>query len=69
MGDNEKFLEYSEKVYDIKKNDTDEYMMNSLYNIIQSYIDTDDFEMAKKYSKLALAAAIKIKVNMMNIKL
>ena len=61
MGDNEKFLEYSEKVYDIKKNDTDEYMMNSLYNIIQSYIDADDFEMAKKYSKLALAAAIKNK--------
>lgn len=61
MGDNEKFLEYSEKVYDIKKNDTDEYMMNSLYNIIQSYIDVDDFEMAKKYSKLALAAAIKNK--------
>lgn len=61
MGDNEKFLEYSEKVYDIKKNDTDEYMMNSLYNIIQSYIDADDFEMVKKYSKLALAAAIKNK--------
>lgn len=61
MGDNEKFLEYSEKVYDIKKNDIDEYMMNSLYNIIQSYIDADDFEMAKKYSKLALAAAIKNK--------
>ena len=61
MGDNEKFLEYSEKVYDIKKNDTDEYMMNSLSNIIQSYIDADDFEMAKKYSKLALAAAIKNK--------
>ena len=61
MGDNEKFLEYSEKVYDIRKNDTDEYMMNSLYNIIQSYIDADDFEMAKKYSKLALAAAIKNK--------
>ena len=61
MGDNEKFLEYSEKVYDIKKNDTAEYMMNSLYNIIQSYIDADDFEMAKKYSKLALAAAIKNK--------
>ena len=61
MGDNEKFLEYSKKVYDIKKNDTDEYMMNSLYNIIQSYIDADDFEMAKKYSKLALAAAIKNK--------
>ena len=61
MGDNEKFLEYSEKVYDIKKNDTDEYMMNSLYNIIQSYIDADDFEMAKKYSKLALAAEIKNK--------
>lgn len=61
MGDNDKFLEYSEKVYDIKKNDIDKYMMDSLYNIIQSYIDTNDFEMAKKYSKLALAAAIKSK--------
>lgn len=61
MGDNEKFLEYSEKVYDIKKNDTDNYMMSSLFNIIESYIDTNQFEIAKKYSKLALAAAIKNK--------
>ena len=38
IGDNEKFLEYSEKVYDIKKNDSDEYMMDSLFNIIKSYI-------------------------------
>ena len=61
MGDNEKFLEYSEKVYDIKKNDPDEYMMDSLFNIIKSYIDSNEFELAKKYSKLALAAAIKTK--------
>ncbi|MDY2737459.1 helix-turn-helix domain-containing protein [Intestinibacter sp.] len=61
MGDNEKFLEYSEKVYDIKKNDSDEYMMDSLFNIIKSYIDSNEFELAKKYSKLALAAAIKTK--------
>lgn len=61
MGDNEKFLEYSEKVYDIKKNDSDEYMMDSLFNIIKSYIDSNEFELAKKYSKLALAAAIKSK--------
>lgn len=61
MGDNEKFLEYSEKVYDIKKNDSDEYMMNSLFNIVESYIETNDFEIAKKYSKLALASAIKTK--------
>lgn len=61
MGDNEKFLEYSEKVYDIKKNDSDEYTMDSLFNIIESYIETSDFEVAKKYSKLALASAIKAK--------
>lgn len=61
MGDNEKFLEYSEKVYDIKKNDSDEYMMNSLFNIIKSYIETNELELAKKYSKLALATAIKTK--------
>ena len=61
MGDNEKFLEYSEKVYDIKKSDSDEYMMSSLFNIIKSYIDVNEFELAKKYSKLALAAAIKTK--------
>ncbi len=61
MGDNEKFLEYSEKVYDIKKNDADGYMMDSLFNIVKSYIDTNEFELAKKYSKLALAAAIKTK--------
>ena len=61
MGDNEKFLEYSEKVYDIKKNDSDEYMMESIFNIIKSYIETNELELAKKYSKLALAAAIKAK--------
>lgn len=61
MGDNEKFLEYSEKVYDIKKSDSDKYMMDSLFNIIESYIESGDFEVAKKYSKLALASAIKTK--------
>lgn len=61
MGDNEKLLQYSEKVYDLKKSDSDEYMMDSLFNIIESYIDSNNFEQAKKYSKLALAAAIKIK--------
>ena len=32
-----------------------------LFNIIKSYIDSNEFELAKKYSKLALAAAIKSK--------
>lgn len=61
MGDNEKLLQYSEKVYDLKKSDSDEYMMDSLFNIIESYIDSNNFEQAKKYTKLALAAAIKTK--------
>ena len=34
MGNLDKVLEYSQKVYDIKKNDEDEYMMNSLFRII-----------------------------------
>ena len=50
MGDNEKLLQYSEKVYDLKKSDSDEYMMDSLFNIIESYIDSNNFEQAKKYS-------------------
>lgn len=61
IGDNEKLLEYSEKVYDIKKNDIDEYMMESLFNIIKSYIEKKEFELAKRYSKLALANSIKTK--------
>ena len=36
-------------------------MLYSLFNIIKSYIDSNEFELAKKYSKLALAAAIKSK--------
>ncbi len=61
IGDNEKLLEYSEKVYDIKKNDDDEYMIESLFNIIKSYIEKNEFELAKRYSKLALANSIKTK--------
>ena len=61
IGNNDKLLEYSERVYDIKKNDTDEYMMESLFNIIKSYIEKNEFELAKRYSKLALANSIKSK--------
>lgn len=61
MGDNEKHLEYSQKVYDIKKNDGDKYMMNSLFNIIESYIERNEYDLARKYCKLALASSIKHK--------
>lgn len=61
MGRTEKVLEYSHKVYDIKKNDEDEYMMDALYKIIESYIDEEDYEMAKRYCKIALASSIKYK--------
>lgn len=61
IGDLDKVLEYSQKVYDIKKNDEDEYMMNSLFKIIETYIHNYDYDMAKRYCKIALASAIKSK--------
>ena len=61
MEDLDKVLEYSQKAYDIKKNDEDEYMMNSLFRIIETYISNDDYDMAKRYCKIALASAIKNK--------
>ena len=61
MGDMDKVLEYSHKVYEIKKHDEDEYMMNGLFKIIEAYINSQEYDMAKKYCKLALASAIKTK--------
>ena len=61
MGDTEKVLEYSHMVYDIKKNDEDECMMNGLLKIIEAYIDNEEYELAKKYCKIALASSIKYK--------
>ena len=60
-GQNEKSLEYSQKVYEIKKHDEDENMMNGLFRIIQIYMDDKEFEKAKKYCKIALASSIKNK--------
>ncbi|HSQ90112.1 helix-turn-helix domain-containing protein [Romboutsia sp.] len=61
LGDMEKVLEYSHKAYDIKKNDEDEQAMNSLYKIIDAYIESKDFDLAKKYCKMVLASSIKSK--------
>lgn len=61
IGDNEKVLEYSQKAYDIKRNDEDQYMLEGLFNMIQSYIDEDEHDLARKYCKLTLASAIKNK--------
>ena len=54
IGNLDKVLEYSQRVYDIKKSDEDEYMMKSLFKIIEVY-------MAKRYCKIALASSIKNK--------
>ena len=35
--------------------------MESLFNIIESYVKKDDYDIAKKYCKLALASSIKNK--------
>lgn len=59
MGDTEKFLEYSQIAYDIKKNDEDDYMINSLCNMIRAYIELGEFEIARKYCKIGLASSIK----------
>lgn len=61
MGQNEKVLEYSHKVYDIKKNDEDEYMMDGLFKIIEAYVECEEYELARRYCKIALASAIKAK--------
>ncbi|MGL6105673.1 helix-turn-helix domain-containing protein [Romboutsia sp.] len=61
MGNTEKVLEYSHKVYDIKKNDEDEHMMKGLFKIIEAYIDSKEYDKAKKYCKIALSSAIKNK--------
>lgn len=61
LGDIEKVLEYSHKAYDIKKSDEDECTMNSLYSIVKAYIQGQDFDLARKYCKMALAYSIKSK--------
>nr|WP_317332258.1 helix-turn-helix transcriptional regulator [uncultured Romboutsia sp.] len=61
IGKLDKVLEYSQKVYDIKKNDEDEYMMKSLFKIIETYISNYEYDMAKRYCKIALASSIKNK--------
>ncbi len=65
MGNLPKALEYCQKVYDIKKNDNDEYTFKSLCKIIQYHINNEEYEIANKYCKLALAMSIKNK-NMVN---
>ncbi len=61
IGETDRVLEYSQKVYDIKKNDEDEYMMSGLFKIIEAYIDKEDYDLARKYCKIALASSIKNK--------
>ena len=61
IGNLDKVLEYSQRVYDIKKSDEDEYMMKSLFKIIEVYISNYDYDMAKRYCKIELASSIKNK--------
>lgn len=61
MGDLDKHIEYSQKVYDITKRDENKYMMESLFNMIESYVKREEYDMAQKYCKLALVSSIKNK--------
>ncbi|WP_373600157.1 helix-turn-helix domain-containing protein [Paraclostridium bifermentans] len=61
IGDCDRALDYSKKAYDIKKYDEDECTFDVIIKIIQSYIKLDNYEEARKYSKLALANSIKSK--------
>lgn len=61
IGQSEKVLEYSHKVYDIKKNDEDQYMMDGLFKIIEAYVDNEEYDLARRYCKIALASSIKYK--------
>ena len=61
MGNIDKNLEYSQKVYDLTKRDESQYMMESLFNMIESYVKIGEYDMAQKYCKLALVSSIKNK--------
>lgn len=61
IGENNKALEYCKKAYDIKKNDEDECMLDVTTKIIDSYLELENYEESRKYSKIALASAIKSK--------
>lgn len=61
MGDLDKHIEYSQKVYDLTKRDENKYMMESLFNMIESYVKREEYDMAQKYCKLALVSSIKNK--------
>ncbi|WP_455537693.1 helix-turn-helix domain-containing protein [Terrisporobacter sp.] len=61
VGDVDKRLEYSQKVYDITKRDENKYMMESLLNIIESYVKKGEYEIAQKYCKIVLVSSIKNK--------
>ena len=61
IGDINKYLEYSQKVYDLTKIDENQYMMESLFNMIESYVIRGQYDMAQKYCKLALVSSIKNK--------
>ena len=61
IGDVDKHLEYSQRVYDISKRDENKYMMESLFNMIQCYVEKNEYDMAQKYCKLALVSSIKNK--------
>ena len=61
IGNNERALDYSKRAYDIKKYDEDECTVDIIIKIIQSYIKLENYDEARKYSKLALASAIKNK--------
>ncbi|MGL5711871.1 MAG: tetratricopeptide repeat protein [Paraclostridium sp.] len=61
IGDNEKALEYSKKAYEIKKHDEDDCMLDVVTKIIGSYLQLENYEESRKYSKIALASAIKSK--------
>ena len=64
MGDMDKYLEYSQKVYDLTKRDENQYMMESLFNMIESYVTRGQYDMAQKYCKLALVSSIKNKATL-----
>ena len=61
IGDEEKYIEYSQKVYDLTKREENQYMMESLFNMIESYFKRGEHDKAKTYCKLALVSSIKNK--------
>lgn len=68
LNDMDSFLEYSNKAYQMKREDEDECTINCIFNMVKAYIELKDFENAIRYIKIALSISIKIQNKLLEYK-